>query len=253
METDSSIPRDKDFGKLEFGCEHYRGDVKSELLAITSQRILYLILNNDMIWLFVQYVKQSKRLLKSVPIVVFEWGNTSAIFANSLMTIPQKKNFIVMTGIFGGRDNFFHCQNCGACYVTELRDKHSCVENSTKNSCPLCYEYLFDSVKAAHVMSCGHTMHGDCFQQMTKEEEYYRCPICSKSLVDMSDEWQLLDREISATAMLVEYNFEVTVLCNDCNKRSTAMFHILGPKCAHCSSYNTRRISTPQDPVSETV
>ncbi|KAL1197866.1 E3 ubiquitin-protein ligase MIEL1 [Cardamine amara subsp. amara] len=148
---------------------------------------------------------------------------------------------------------FFDDDNCGACYVTKLRDKHSCVENSTKNSCPVCYEYLFDSVKAAHVMSCGHTMRGDCFQQMTKEEEYYRCPICSKSLVDMSDEWQLLDREISATAMLVEYNFEVTVLCNDCNKRSTAMFHILGPKCAHCSSYNTRRISTPQDPVSETV
>jgi RING finger/CHY zinc finger protein 1 len=113
------------------------------------------------------------------------------------------------------------------------------------------WQYLFDSVKAAHVMKCGHTMHMDCFEQMINENQY-RCPICAKSMVDMSPSWHLLDFEISATEMPVEYKFEVSILCNDCNKGSKAMFHILGHKCSDCGSYNTRRISTPQDPVSET-
>ena len=33
----------------------------------------------------------------------------------------------------------------------------------------------------------------------------------------------------------------VTILCNDCNKRSTARFHVVGHKCGECGSYNTRR------------
>ncbi|KAF2590670.1 hypothetical protein F2Q70_00041274 [Brassica cretica] len=76
----------------------------------------------------------------------------------------------------------------------------------------------------------------------------YRCPICYKSMMDMSSSWQLLDAEIRATKMPSEYNYEIEILCNDCNKSSKAMFHILGHKCAHCGSYNTRRISAPQDP-----
>ncbi|RID47790.1 hypothetical protein BRARA_I04356 [Brassica rapa] len=128
-----------------------------------------------------------------------------------------------------------------------LRDNHSCIENATKNSCPVCYEFLFDSVKAAHVMRCGHTMHMGCFKQMITEQQY-RCPICYKSMMDMSSSWQLLDAEIRATEMPSEYNYEIEILCNDCNKSSKAMFHILGHKCAHCGSYNTRRISAPQDP-----
>lgn len=27
-----------------------------------------------------------------------------------------------------------------ACYSMELRDKHSCVENSMRHHCPICYE-----------------------------------------------------------------------------------------------------------------
>lgn len=35
----------------------------------------------------------------------------------------------------------------GACYSTGLRDKHSCIENSTKNSCPVCYEVCPNEIK----------------------------------------------------------------------------------------------------------
>lgn len=51
----------------------------------------------------------------------------------------------------GGRDNFFHCDTCGACYSVELRNNHVCVPNSMQRDCPICYEYLFDSLEAPQV------------------------------------------------------------------------------------------------------
>ncbi|KAJ0110871.1 hypothetical protein Patl1_01081 [Pistacia atlantica] len=144
----------------------------------------------------------------------------------------------------GGRDEFFHCQKCGSCYSVSARNDHVCVENSMKNYCPVCYEYLFDSVKGSRVMKCGHTMHTDCFEEMT-EQNQYRCPICSKTVLNISDYWQLLDMEMEANKMPEEYQYDVSILCNDCNSTSKAPFHILGHKCVQCHSYNTRRISEP--------
>ena len=36
-------------------------------------------------------------------------------------------------------------------------------------------------------------------------------------------------------------NTKMTVLCNDCLKRSSVPFHILPGKCQHCRSYNTTK------------
>ncbi|KAJ6880061.1 hypothetical protein NC652_033412 [Populus alba x Populus x berolinensis] len=83
----------------------------------------------------------------------------------------------------------------GSCYAIDMCDNHSCVENSMKNYCPVCYEYLFDSVKQAMVMKCGHTMHMDCFKEMSKQQQY-RCPICSKTVMDTSEYWKMLDEEV---------------------------------------------------------
>nr|XP_025604146.1 E3 ubiquitin-protein ligase MIEL1 isoform X3 [Arachis hypogaea] len=94
----------------------------------------------------------------------------------------------------GGRDNFFHCPTCGSCYSVNLQGNHPCVENSMKSFCPVCYEYLFDSIKGTTIMTCGHTMHMDCFYEMA-EQNQYRCPICSKTVFDMSRSWEHLDQE----------------------------------------------------------
>ncbi|KAI8522748.1 hypothetical protein RHMOL_Rhmol13G0021100 [Rhododendron molle] len=137
----------------------------------------------------------------------------------------------------GGREKFFHCKKCGKRsdylpgYViirllVGLHDNHLCVENSMKNHCPICYEYLFDSIQSTTIMRCGHTMHKNCFDEMLVQNQY-RCPICSKSVCDMSRTWERLDEEVQ-------------ILCNDCNSRSEALFHIFGHKCRHCNSYNTR-------------
>ncbi|XP_054789741.1 E3 ubiquitin-protein ligase MIEL1 isoform X2 [Prosopis cineraria] len=145
----------------------------------------------------------------------------------------------------GGRDNYFHCQKCGSCYAVGLKNNHLCVENSMKSHCPVCYEYLFDSIKGTTIMRCGHTMHMECFQEMEAQNQY-RCPVCLKSIFNMSQNWRNLDLEIEAVPMPQEYKIEVSILCNDCNTPSVVSFHILGHKCGQCGSYNTRRISTPE-------
>lgn len=146
----------------------------------------------------------------------------------------------------GGKDNYFHCKKCGSCYSTALLDKHSCIENSMRHHCPICYEYLFDSLKDTTVLKCGHTMHAECFEEMMKHAQY-SCPICSKSAIDMSKHWRKLDEEVRATIMPSDYQYKVWILCNDCNRRSEVTFHIVGQKCGNCDSYNTRTIAPPAE------
>ncbi|XP_074592704.1 E3 ubiquitin-protein ligase MIEL1-like [Curcuma longa] len=148
----------------------------------------------------------------------------------------------------GGRVNFFHCKKCGSCYSNSLLNKHSCVENSMRHHCSICYEYLFDSLKETTVLQCGHTMHSDCLNEMLKHEKY-SCPICSKSIMDMSSIWKKLDEEIEATKMLENYRSrKVWILCNDCNDTTEVIYHFIGQKCSHCHSYNTRKTSAPVIP-----
>lgn len=59
----------------------------------------------------------------------------------------------------GGRSNFFHCATCNCCYSTSLQDSHVCVTNSMHQNCPVCFEYLFDSIRPISVLGCGHTIH----------------------------------------------------------------------------------------------
>ncbi|KAK3041462.1 hypothetical protein RJ639_000439 [Escallonia herrerae] len=83
---------------------------------------------------------------------------------------------------------------------------------------------------------CGRVSGVDCRDLC---QLWYRCPICSKSALNMSLAWEGLDEEIEATPMPEDYRREVPVLCNDCNATSRAWFHIFGHKCSHCGSYNT--------------
>ena len=62
--------------------------------------------------------------------------------------------------------------------------------------------------------------------------------------------------------MPLEYqNKLMTVLCNDCLKKSNVPYHIVGGKCLECNSYNTTRtvdalfdavvVSEPEEEVPE--
>lgn len=145
----------------------------------------------------------------------------------------------------GGKENFFHCERCGCCYTTSLQNKHICVENSMEHNCPVCFEYMFDSLKAMTVLLCGHTMHVSCLAEMYSHSQF-SCPICSKSVCNMSWAWQQLNLELALTPMPEAYqNKMVWILCNDCGASSEVLFHVIALQCTSCKSYNTRQTKGP--------
>lgn len=136
----------------------------------------------------------------------------------------------------------FHCDSCNICISTKDKDTHKCIDVSGA-VCPICIESLATSTKTFLLnMKCNHLIHQECLSNMF-ENGNYKCPICSVSLVDMSDYNKLLDGEISRTIMPLEYtDTKVDILCNDCHIKSNTNYHIIGHKCSDCYSYNTRRI-----------
>ena len=62
----------------------------------------------------------------------------------------------------------------GAALATGAQNNHVCVENSMRQNCPVCFEYLFDSVRPTAVLSCGHTIHSDCLKEMEHNRQVAR-------------------------------------------------------------------------------
>ncbi|KAM3351350.1 hypothetical protein ACQJBY_023380 [Aegilops geniculata] len=140
----------------------------------------------------------------------------------------------------GGRENFFHCSKCGCCYSKVLKNSHACVEGAMHHDCPICFEYLFESRNDVSVLPCGHTIHEKCLKEM-KEHCQFACPLCSKSVCDMSKAWERLDAELATLSNSFDDKM-VRILCNDCGAVSEVQFHLIAHKCHNCKSYNTRQI-----------
>lgn len=82
-------------------------------------------------------------------------------------------------------------------------------------------------------------MHSHCFGAYTRYS--YTCPICFKSLGDMSVYWQMIDSLVASERLPPEYaSRRQRVLCNDCGATTQAPFHFVYHKCGGCASYNTR-------------
>ncbi|XP_074556930.1 acetyl-coenzyme A synthetase, chloroplastic/glyoxysomal-like [Curcuma longa] len=85
------------------------------------------------------------------------------------------------------------------------QNSHPCVKGAMHHDCPVCFEYLFESRNDVSVLMCGHTIHMQCLKEMQQHLQY-ACPLCSKSVCDMSKEWEIMDREIAATPMPTIYH-----------------------------------------------
>ena len=138
----------------------------------------------------------------------------------------------------GGKENFYHCDKCNSCISINLKDNHICVANTFHTHCPVCLEDIFNSTTPITILRCGHSIHQSCYLDLIKSNNI-KCPLCNKSIVDMSSFNNIIENEILNTPMPEQYNYDVDILCNDCNKTSTTKFHIIGHKCQHCNSYNT--------------
>ncbi|KAI9884655.1 MAG: hypothetical protein M1823_003575 [Watsoniomyces obsoletus] len=139
-----------------------------------------------------------------------------------------------------GKD-FFHCKTCGVCMSISIASSHKCIERSTDCDCPICGEYMFTSPETVVFMPCGHSIHHKCYYEHMKTS--YRCPICSRSFVNMEATFRNLDRAIDSQPMPARFRgTKALVYCNDCCAKSSVSYHWLGLKCALCDSYNTAQI-----------
>lgn len=138
--------------------------------------------------------------------------------------------------------DFFHCMTCNCCLGMKLVE-HKCREKGLETNCPICCDFLFTSSASVRALPCGHFMHSACFQAYTCS--HYTCPICSKSLGDMAVYFGMLDALLAAEELPEEYRDKCQdILCNDCDRKGTSLFHWLYHKCGFCGSYNTRVIKS---------
>lgn len=139
-----------------------------------------------------------------------------------------------------GKD-FFHCKTCAVCMDIKIESTHRCIERSTKCDCPICGEYMFTSPQSVVFMRCGHSIHDSCLKDWGKTS--YKCPICSKSIVNMESQFRNLDHQIEAQPMPSEWrDTKALVYCNDCGAKTAVSYHFLGLKCDVCDSYNTTQL-----------
>ncbi|KAH6831172.1 hypothetical protein C2S53_009367 [Perilla frutescens var. hirtella] len=186
---------------------------------------------------YVCSVTLNRRFDKFAKIVVYAWGDTSVEFASCLMTTHLKSSTIVMAVASVGSGAPIISST-----VTDV-SSHPCVERAMHQDCPVCFEYLFESRDDVIALPCGHTIHKACLVEM-QEHYQYACPICSKSVCDMSKVWEKFDMEIAATPMPPYCeNKMVWILCNDCGCNSEVKYHVVAHKCPNCKSYNTRQIT----------
>ncbi len=109
---------------------------------------------------------------------------------------------------------------------------------------------MFTSPSPVVFMLCGHSIHKACYDEHMKSS--YKCPICSKSTVNMETQFRNLDRAIDHQPMPPQFqDTKAMVSCNDCYAKSAVKYHWLGLKCAICDSYNTAQLSILSDPAVE--
>ena len=92
----------------------------------------------------------------------------------------------------GTRESTFHCDRCGTCFQKSFFENHKCLKTSYKEKeCIICHEQLFHSCENSFSLPCSHFIHLKCFQEYISYGNY-GCPLCKKSMLDMSDHWNYL-------------------------------------------------------------
>jgi translation initiation factor 2 beta subunit (eIF-2beta)/eIF-5 len=134
--------------------------------------------------------------------------------------------------------DFQHCDNCNACIGMSNLDTHVCIEKILESNCPICLEWMHNSVSPPMFLKCGHPMHVKCFEKFARSS--FRCPTCLKAAGDMRDQDHVIEEYVNAIEIPEHYkNDKALILCNECLKKSQVKYHFAYHKCPECSSYNT--------------
>lgn len=257
----------KDGGKV-FGCEHYQTNCK--VLAECCKRWypcrfchdewteknsdLHLINRKAIKMMLCQYchlVSPASGVCQCGQSMAKYYCEKCKLFDND----PDKDIFhCEECGIcrLGKRENFIHCKTCNGCIERSYYMSHKCLDGCLDANCPICGDHLFISIMPVMFMRCGHAIHSLCFNLHSRES--YRCPVCQKSVGDMSAWFKYIDDALVGTQMPEQYaNIRAEILCNDCERRSVAKYHFIYHKCLHCGGYNTKLIRSFSSDQEDTV
>lgn len=120
-----------------------------------------------------------------------------------------------------------------------MQANHVCLQDTLKQPCPVCSEFLFDSTRPISVLpGCGHTIHKDC-QQLLDKNRLPWCPLCLRTPEDIEATKGIVAGAVElhhgcADQDIVEFD------CLECRLRSSSLLHAFGQQCESCGSFNTR-------------
>ena len=133
-----------------------------------------------------------------------------------------------------------HCFKCNMCFDKSIFDTHKCIdENKYNDNCPVCQLDLKQSRFHTTILKCNHLMHQECLTEYLKSGNY-QCPLCKKSLADMTHMWSQIESYVKLCSMPEEFqNHKVKIFCNDCEERSITKYHFTYHQCQECKGWNT--------------
>ncbi len=119
----------------------------------------------------------------------------------------------------GFQQNFFHCDGCASCLSIALLPKphgegHKC-SGGLKDNCPFCLEDMWSSRSVAVKLPCEHYCHADCKSDYLRSPTTTipRCPMCSKTMINMDRRFKEMAREMAFTPMSAEIRAPRRILC----------------------------------------
>lgn len=137
----------------------------------------------------------------------------------------------------GSQETYQHCYKCNMCIAVDSLNNHTCLQSTFEGNCAICNESLFDVIQYGSLLKCGHAIHQNCMQQYITSN--YRCPLCKKSMVDMTQAWTELSERYKDALLIRDHNKNVERYCNDCCELfSDAFSPFMLYRCPRCLGYN---------------
>eukprot|EP00475_Leptophrys_vorax_P034625 TRINITY_DN56158_c0_g1_i1.p1 TRINITY_DN56158_c0_g1~~TRINITY_DN56158_c0_g1_i1.p1 ORF type:complete len:228 (+),score=35.22 TRINITY_DN56158_c0_g1_i1:147-830(+) len=134
--------------------------------------------------------------------------------------------------------DFQHCDSCNACLSVGTFNDHRCLQGVLMSNCPICHEWMQNSVNPVTFLPCGHPMHAKCYRSFARNA--FQCPTCLKSVADMSSQYEIIQSYVDSIEIPETYrDWTVFILCNDCLVKSTVPYKFAYHKCTSCDSFNT--------------
>ena len=128
-----------------------------------------------------------------------------------------------------------------------MKETHKCIPDALKGNCCICLESIFLSKIPVKILPCGHVIHGNCLEEMFKNNKTL-CPLCRKTILEgevlkmfISEIDQVIASYPISSNINTETGGEVLtkIKCNDCTFNDKVLYHPIGLKCGGCGGYNT--------------